>query len=134
MEFLAVLAVFISDMLGGRFKRWLTFRRVLGIAAFLVLLLCLKGLFEIGADLTFVFGLDLGLVTEVSALLIVMTVRGHVATAVYVVRRGLLRLRPVGLLLRRGVRRAFRSRSAQPLLPPPSDDEPAEWSFSFAQG
>ena len=34
MEFLTVLAVFISDIL-GRLKRWLTFRRVLAIVAFL---------------------------------------------------------------------------------------------------
>ena len=83
-------------------------------------------------DVAFLFGLDLGLVTEVSALLIILAVRGHVATAVYVVQRGLLRLKPVGLLLRRGVRRAFRARSAQPLLPPPPDDEPVAWAFAIA--
>ena len=131
MEFLTVLAVFISDML-GRFKRWLTFRRVLGIVAFLILLLCLQQLIGIGADLTFIFGLDLGLVTEVSALIIILAVRDHVKMALYVVRRGLLRLKPVGLRLRRGGRRAFRSHSAQPPLPPPPDDEPAEWAFAMA--
>ncbi len=131
MKFLIVLAVFISDML-GRLRRWLTFRRVLGIVAFIILLLCLRELIWIGADLTFIFGLDLGLVTEVSALLIILAVRDHVATAVYVVRRGLLRFKPVGHLLRRGVRRAFRSRSTQPLLPPPPDDEPLEWTIAMA--
>ena len=34
------------------------------------------------------------------ALMIVLAVRDHVATAAYAVRRGLLRLKPVGLLLR----------------------------------
>jgi hypothetical protein len=125
VEFLTVLAVFISDML-GRVGRWLTFRRVLGIVAFLILLLLVRQLMGIGADLTFIFGLDLGLVTEVSALIILLAVRDHVATVVYVARRALLRLKPVGPFLRHGVRRAFRSRSARP-LPPPSDDEPAVW-------
>lgn len=131
MEFFTVLAVFISDLL-GRFRRWLTFRRVLGIVIFLTLLVLTRHLLMASVDVAFLFGLDLGLVTEVSALLIILAVRGHVATAVYVVQRGLLRLKPVGLLLRRGVRRAFRARSAQPLLPPPPDDEPVAWAFAIA--
>ena len=128
---LIILMAFISDML-GRLVRWFTFRRVLGIVAVLILLLFLRELIGIGADLAFIFGLDLGLVTEVSVLLIILAARGHVATAVYVVRRWLLRLKPIGLLMRRRGRRAFRSRSAQPLRPPPPDDEPAEWAFTMA--
>ena len=130
MEILTVLAaIFRSDPL-GRLKRWLTFRRVLGIVAFLILLLCLRQLLLLGLDMTLLFGLDLGLITEVSALMIILGVRDRVATAAYVVRRGLLRLKPATRFLRRGVRRAFRSRSARPLLPPPPDDEPAAWAFA----
>lgn len=133
MEILTVLAaIFKSDAL-GRLKRWLTFRRLLGIVVFLIVLLCLQQFLLAGFDMTLVFGLDLGLVTEVSALMIVLAVRDHVATATYVVRRGLLRLKPVGIFLRRGVRRAFRSRSVRPLLPPPPDDEPAAWALAVAK-
>ena len=130
-EFLTVLAIFISDI-RGRFRRWLTFRRVLGIVVVLTILLNLGILMSAGIDVFFLLGLDFGLLMEVSALLIALTVRGHVMTAVYVARGGLLRLKPFGLRLRRGVRRAIRSRSRQSLLPPPPDDEPAEWAFAMA--
>ena len=123
-EFLTVLAAFASDGF-GRLRRWLTFRRVYGIAAtFLVLMLFFRLSLLIGMDVTFLFGLDLGLVTEVSALLIILAMREHAATAVYVVRRGHLRLKPISHFLRRSVRRVFRSRSTGRLLPPPTDDEP----------
>jgi hypothetical protein len=130
-EFLTVLAVFAADML-GRFRRWLTFRRVLGIVAVLVLLLCVRGLIEMGmgADLPILFGLDWGLAIEVSALMIALSVRDHVITAAYVVRRRLLRLNLISRLLRRRVRRASRSRPAVSHLPPPPDDERAEWAFA----
>ena len=108
----------------GRLRRWLTFHRVLGIVAALVLLLFFRQFLLMGMDVTFLFGLDLGLVIEVSALLIILAVRNHAATAVYVAWRGVLRFKPVSLFLRRGVRRAFRSRSTGRLLPP-ADDEPA---------
>lgn len=131
MEFLKVLAVFISDIL-SRFRRWLTFRRVLGIVAILVLLLCVRGLIEMGmaADLPILFGLDWGLALEVSALMIALSARYHVMTAAYMVRRWLLRTKPAIRFLRRGVRRAFRSRPAAPRLPPSSEDEPAVWAFA----
>jgi hypothetical protein len=87
-ELLIILAAFGSDKL-ARFRRWLTFRRVLGIVVFLVLLLCFRSILLMGMDLTFFLGLDLGLVTEVSALLIILAVRDHVATAAYVIRRAL---------------------------------------------
>ena len=70
-ELLIALVVFAYDLL-GRFKRWLTFRRVLGIVAFLVLLVCFRYFLLMGMDITFFFGLDLGLITEVSALLIIL--------------------------------------------------------------
>jgi hypothetical protein len=130
-EFLTALATFASDRF-DHFRRWLTFRRVLGIVAFLILLVCLRDLMAVGADISFLFGLDLGLVVEVSALMIILSVRDHVVTAAYLVRRRLLRLNFKTRLLRRGVRRAFRSRPETPLLPPPPDDEPAAWAFAVA--
>jgi len=133
-EFLAVLAVFISDML-GRFRRWLTFRRVVGIVALLVLLLCVRGLIEMGmgADLPVLFGLDWGLAIEVSALMIALSVRDHVTTVAYVVKRWLLHRKPINHLLRRGARRSSRSRPGTPLLPPPPEDEPAAWALAIAR-
>ena len=133
-EFLAVLAVFISDML-GRFRRWLTFRRVVGIVALLVLLLCVRGLIEMGmgADLPILFGLDWGLAIEVSALMIALSVRDHVTTVAYVVKRWLLHRKPINHLLRRNARRSSRSRPGAPLLPPPPDDEPAAWAFAITR-
>src|ERR1700684_2134662 len=101
-ETLIILIAVVSDML-GRFRRWLTFRRVLGIVAILILLLCLKGLIfdmGMGADLPILFGIDWGLAIEVSALLIALTVRGHALTVAYMARRNLFRLKPAGLLLR----------------------------------
>jgi|GEM_PF-2144756 hypothetical protein len=126
---LIALAVFASDLL-GRFTRWLTFRRVVGIVAILILLMCTKGLIEMGmgADLPVLFGLDWGLAIEVSALMIVLSVRDHVSIAAYVVKRWLLQHKPVKQLLRRGGRRSSRSRAAAPHLPPPPDDEPAAWA------
>jgi hypothetical protein len=129
--YLMVLAASALKML-GRLTRWLTLRRVLGMVAGLILLLCLGQFLAMGIDVAFLFGLDLGLITEVSALMIVLAVRDHVATAAYAVRRGLLRLKPVARFLRRGVPRAYRSRSARPLLPLPTDEEPAAGAFVLA--
>jgi hypothetical protein len=131
MEFLAALATFASDTL-DRLKAWLTFRRVLGIAAFLLLLLCFQQFLLMGIDVTFLFGLDLGLIAEVSALMIVLSVRDHVVTAAYGVWRGLVRLKPVTRFLRRSVRRAFRSRTTRPRLPATPDDEPGGRAFAMA--
>jgi hypothetical protein len=135
MELLTVLAVFTSDLL-GRLKRWLTFRRVLGLVALLILLLCVKGLvFDIGmgADLPILFGLDWGLAIEVSALLIALSVRDHVITVAYVVRSWILQRKAVNHLLRRVARRASRSRPNTAVLPPPPEDEPAGWALLAAQ-
>ena len=128
-EILIILAAFASDVL-SRFRRWFTVRRVLGIVAVLIVLLLFRQFLLLGMDISFLFGLDLGLVTEVTALMIILSVRHRVMTATYVVRHWLLRTKPVGRFLRRGIRRAFRSRPAAPLLPPPPDDEPAVWAFA----
>jgi len=76
-----------------RFRRWLTVRRMLAIVALLVLVLAVLGLLEAGVDIGFLFGLDLGLVAEVTALLIIFSVRGHIKTSVTLLPRRLLVLR-----------------------------------------
>lgn len=131
-ELLIALVVSASDLL-GRFRRWLTFRRALGIVALLILLLCVKGLIEMGmgADLAILFGLDWGLAIEISALMIVLSVRDRVTTVAYVVKRWLLQNKPLNHLLGRGARRSSRSRPAA-LLPPPPEDEPGAWAFALA--
>jgi hypothetical protein len=119
----------------GQFRRWLTFRRVLGIIALLVLLLCLKGLIfdmGMGADLPILFGLDWGLAIEVSTLMIALSVRDHVVTLAYVVKSWLSQREAINRLLRRFAQRAFRSRPAAPLLPPPPEDDLAAWALSTA--
>ena len=123
--FLIMLTAYLMELI-GRFRRWLTFRRVVGIVLFLTLLLLLRQFVEIGIDVSFLFGLDLGLVAEVSALLIVLSVRARLITTTNVVRRGLLRIRP----LRRSVRRAIRSRPIRSILQPPPDDDPAAWALA----
>ena len=131
-ELLIALAVFASDML-GRLRRWLTFRRLLGLVALLILVLCLKGLIVdlgMGADAFALFAIDWGLALEVSALMIALSVREHVAAVAHVVKRWLMQLKPLNHLLRRGFRRASRSRPSVPLLPPPPEDELAAFALA----
>jgi hypothetical protein len=127
--FLIKMTAYLMELI-GRLRRWLTFRRVLGIVLFLTLLLLFRQILAIGIDVSFLFGLDLGLVAEVSALLIIISVRDRVMPGAYVVRRGLLRIRPISRLLRRSVRRALRSRPVRPILPPPPEDHPAAWALA----
>jgi|HubBroStandDraft_2_1064218.scaffolds.fasta_scaffold173463_2 hypothetical protein len=127
--FLIKMTAYLMELI-GRLRRWLTFRRVLGIVLFLTLLLLFRQILAIGIDVSFLFGLDLGLVAEVSALLIIISVRDRVMPVAYVVRRGLLRIRPISRLLRRSVRRALRSRPVRPILPPPPEDHPAAWALA----
>lgn len=134
MVFLTILAVFISDLL-GRLKRWLTFRRVLGLVALLILLLMVKGLvfdMGMGADLSILFGLDWGMAIEVSALLIALSVRDHLVAFAYAVKSWVSQRKPVTRVLRRFARRATRSRLASSLLRPPPEDDPAAWILSAA--
>ncbi len=126
--YLRILAAFAADMF-GRFRRWLTLRRVLWLVGFLVLLMSLPQFMAMGADVSFLFGLDFGLIAEVSALMIILSVRDRVMSAVYLLRRALHQLRTFGGFIRRSAWRAVRTRSARPLLPPPPEDEPA-WAFA----
>jgi hypothetical protein len=134
-ELLIALAVFASDML-GRLRRWLTFRRLLGLVALLILVLCLKGLIVdlgMGADAFALFAIDWGLALEVSALMIALSVREHVAAVVHVVKRWLMQRKSLNRLVRRTFRRSSRSQPSAPLLPPPPEDELAAFAFARAR-
>jgi hypothetical protein len=131
-DLLIALMVFASDLL-GRLRRWLTFRRILGLVALLILVLCLKGLvFDLGmgADAFVLFSIDWGLALEVSALLIALSVREHVAAVTHVVKRWLMQRKPLNRLMRLAFRRSSRSRPTAPLLPPPPEDELAVFALS----
>jgi hypothetical protein len=133
-ELLIALAIIASDLM-GRFRRWLTFRRVLGLVALVILVLCLKGLiFDLGLgfDAFALFTIDWGLALEVSALMIVLSAREHVAAISHMAKRSLMGLKPLNRLMRRSFRRSSRSRPTAPLLPPPPEDEPAAFAFVMA--
>jgi len=134
MGLLIALMVFVSDLL-GRLRRWLTFRRVLGLVALLILALCLKGLiFDLGLgfDAFALFAIDWGLALEVSALMILLSAREHVAAITHMTKRSLMRLKPLNHLMRHAFRRSPRSRPTASLLPPPPEDEPAAFTFVMA--
>jgi hypothetical protein len=134
-ERLIALMVFASGLL-ERFRRWLTFRRILGLVALLILALCLKGLiFDLGmgADAFALFAIDWGLALEVSALVIALSVQGRVAALAHVVRRWLMQRNPLNRIMRRAFRRSSRTRPAAPLLPPPPEDELGAFAFATAR-
>ena len=134
-ELLIALAIFTSGML-GRLRRWLTFRRLLGLVALLILALCLKGLIVdlgMGADAFALFAIDWGLALEISALMIALSVRGHVAIVAHVVKRWLMHLKPLTRSMRRAFRRSARSRPSASQLPPPPEDERAAFAFAMAR-
>ena len=114
-----------------RFRRWLTVRRVLHIVAILFILLFLKEFVALDA-VPFLFGLDLGLVLEVSALMIVLSARAHMIATFQIVREKLTPAK-TGLtrLFQRGTSRALRTRSRTPRIPPSSSDsDGAAWTFA----
>jgi len=125
-EYLAVVAAFAADRF-ERLKRWLTFRRLLGTVALLILLISLPSLIGLGSgiDLAFLFGFDWGLAFEVSALIMALSVREHLVIAIRAVKSWISH--NVVRRLRRAVRRAPRVQHRKPLSPPPPDDEPAYW-------
>jgi hypothetical protein len=131
-ELLIALAIFASDLL-GRFRRWLTFRRILGLVALLILALCLKGLIVdlgMGADAFALFAIDWGLALEISALMIALSVRAQVSAVAHFVKRWLMQFKPLNHLVWRAFRRSSRSRPTTPLLPPPPEDELAAWALA----
>lgn len=133
-ELLIALMVFASELL-GRLRRWLTFRRVVGLVALLILVLCIKGLiFDLGmgTDALILFSVDWGLAFEVSALMIALSVQGQVAAAAHVVKRWLAQRKSLNRLMRLAFRRSSRTRPASPLLPPPPEDDLAAFVFAMA--
>jgi hypothetical protein len=98
----------------------LTRRRVLHIIGLILLVIFFQQV--VAMDLTFLFGVDLGLLMEVSAAVFILVARQQIKTTVLVVRRSLLLAKP-GLLRtgRRGARRV--RRAMRTLWPPKSSDE-----------
>jgi hypothetical protein len=98
----------------------LTRRRVLHIIAFILLVIFFQQV--VAMDLTFLFGVDLGLLMEVSAAVFILVARQQIKTTALVIRRSLVSAKPtLHHACRRGacrVRRALRS-----LWPPKSSDE-----------
>jgi len=134
-ELLIALAIFASGIL-GRLRRWLTFRRLLGLVALLILVLCLKGLIVdlgMGADAFALFAIDWGLALEVSALMIALSVREQAALVAQVVKRWFMQLKPLTRFMRRAFRRSARSRPSASQLPPPPEDERAAFAFAMAR-
>jgi hypothetical protein len=99
-------------------------RHLLHIIGLVLLVLFLQQVVLL--DLTFLFGIDLGLVMEVSAAIFVLSLREHIKVATHhvrsVVTRRLGRFRP---RIRQIVTRAVRG-----LLPPTSDDDGGAFAFA----
>jgi hypothetical protein len=102
----------------ARFIDGLTRRRVLHILGFILLLLFFQQV--VMFDLTFLFGMDLGLLMEVCAATFVLTARGQARALLTQAQRG---LKTAVRLIRRGRVRETVTRAARALLPPKNDDE-----------
>jgi len=96
----------------------LTRRRVLHILGFILLLIFFQQV--VMFDLTFLFGLDLGLLMEVASAVFVLTARNQARTLVDISWRS---LKAVAQIVRRGRVRETVTRACRALLPPKNDDE-----------
>jgi hypothetical protein len=109
----------------ARFLDRLTRRRILHVVGIIVLLLFFQ--YVVAFDLTFLFGIDLGLLIEVAAALLVITARDRGRPVLETVRRSLVPAKASALhVWRRGAtraRRARRCRITRILKPPKSSDE-----------
>jgi hypothetical protein len=98
----------------------ITRRRVLHFIGILLLLLFFQQV--VAMDLTFLFGVDLGLLMEVSAAVFVLMAREQIKTAAVIIRRGLVLVKPrLTHAFHRGARRV--RRAVHVLLPTKSSDE-----------
>ena len=98
----------------------ITRRRVLHIIGLILLVIFFQQV--VAMDLFFLFGVDLGLLIEVSAAVIILAGRQQIKTTVLVIRRSLVLAKPaLRHACRRGARRV--RRAALRLLPPKSSDE-----------
>lgn len=98
----------------------ITRRRALHIIGLILLVLFFQQV--VAMDLTFLFGVDLGLLMEVSAAVFILVARQQIKTTVLVIRRSLISVRPS---LLRAFRRSARQvhRAVRTLCPPKSSDE-----------
>jgi len=98
----------------------LTRRRVLHIILFIMLVICFRQVAEM--NMTFLFGVDLGLLMEVSAAVFILVARQQIKTTVLVIRRSLVAAKPsLHQVYRRGARRV--RQAVRTLWPPKSSDE-----------
>ena len=98
----------------------ITRRRVLHIIGLILLVIFFQQV--VAMDLVFLFGIDLGLLMEVSAAVIILISRQQIKTAVLVIRRSLVSAKPsLHQVYRRGARRV--RRAVRTLWPPKSSDE-----------
>lgn len=98
----------------------ITRRRVLHIIGLILLVIFFQQV--VAMDLVFLFGIDLGLLMEVSAAVIILISRQQIKTAVLVIRRSLVSAKPLlHQAYRRGARRV--RRAVRTLWPPKSSDE-----------
>ena len=98
----------------------ITRRIVLHFVGILFLLIFFR--YVVAMDLTFLFGVDLGLLMEVAAAAVVLIARKQSGAAVAVVRHHLVQARPrIMQTWRRGARRV--RHAIRTLKPPANDDE-----------
>jgi hypothetical protein len=102
----------------AKFIDGLTRRRVLHILGFILLLLFFQQV--VMFDLTFLFGMDLGLLMEVCAAVFVLAARGQVRALLNQAQRG---LKAAVRMVRRGRVRETVTRACRALLPSKNDDE-----------
>ena len=97
-------------------------RHILHFIGILFLLVFFR--YVVAMDLTFLFGVDLGLLMEVAAAAVVLIARKQSSATVTVVRHHLVRAKPrIMQVWRRGARRV--RHAIQTLKLPANDDEPA---------
>jgi hypothetical protein len=107
----------------NRLRQGLTLRRVLHIAAVLIILACIKEFVAV-TDVAFLLGFDWGLAMEVFGALMILAARTHTIAAARLLRHKFSEAKNrLGLLMRRGVSRARRTRPQTRRTPPPSTDE-----------
>jgi hypothetical protein len=96
----------------------ITRRRVLHVIGIILLLIFFQQV--VAMDLTFLFGIDLGLLMEVAAAILILIARDQFRTVLVIARRS---LRAIVRAVRRGRIRETVTHACRKLLLPKSDDE-----------
>jgi hypothetical protein len=106
----------------------LTRRRVLHVIGLVLLVLFLQQV--VAMDLTFLFGVDLGLLMEVSAAVFILVARQQIKTTVAVIRRSPMLVKA---RLLSGYRRSVRQvrRAVRGLVPPSNEDQDGAPAFNL---